>query len=101
VLALAQLIRLAATIVALIIVAAIVLRLADANAANSIVHDIHTAGSTLAGPFKGIFSISNPKTSMAVNWGLAAVIYFVVGHAIATLIARLSPRGWHRAQPVA
>jgi hypothetical protein len=98
--ALARLVRLAATVVALIIVAAIVLRLADANAANTIVHDVHTAGSTLAGPFKGLFSIKNPKTSMAINWGVAAVVYFVAGHAIASLLARASLGGARRAHPV-
>ncbi len=94
--ALARLIRTVATVVALIIVAAIVLRLAGANGANTIVHDIHSVAGTLAGPFKGIFSISNPKTSMAVNWGLAAVVYFIVGHALASLIARGSMRGSRR-----
>jgi hypothetical protein len=100
-LALARIVRLAATIVALIIVAAIVLRLAGANSANGIVHDIHSVAGTLAGPFKGIFSIKNAKTSMAVNWGLAAVVYFVVGHAIASLLGRAAVGGMRRAQPIA
>jgi hypothetical protein len=38
---------------------------------------------------------------MAVNWGLAAVVYFVVGHAIARVVARGSLRGMRRTQPVA
>jgi ABC-type thiamin/hydroxymethylpyrimidine transport system permease subunit len=100
-LALARLVRLVATVVALIIIAAIVLRLAGANAGNSIVHDIHSVGSTLAGPFKNIFSINNAKTSMAVNWGLAAAVYLIVGHFIASLLARLGVRGYRRTQPVA
>ena len=99
-LALARLIRLAATIVAMIIIAAIVLRLADANAANTIVKAIHNAGSTLAGPFKNVFSIKNPKTSMVVNWGLAAAVYLILGHLIASLLARLSLRSTRRTQPV-
>lgn len=94
--ALARIIRTVATVVAMIIVAAIVLRLVGANGSNTIVHDIHSVAGTLASPFKGIFSISNPKTSMAVNWGLAAVVYFIVGHAIASLIARGSLRGSRR-----
>ena len=97
VLAIARIVRLIATIVALVIVAAIVLRLVGANPTNSIVHAIHSAASTLAGPFKNVFSIKNPKTSMAVNWGLAALVYFVVGHLIASLIARLAPRGGYPA----
>ena len=90
--AIARLVRLVATIVVLILVAAIVLRVAGANPGNTIVHDIHSAGATLAGPFKNVFSIKNAKTAMAVNWGLAAVVYMLVGHVIASLVARLAPR---------
>lgn len=98
--AVARLVRLVTTLVVLVIVAAIVLRLLSANPGNSIVHDIHQAGSFLAGPFKNVFSIHNPKTNMAVNWGLAALVYLVVGHLIASLIARIAPSGVHPARPV-
>lgn len=92
-LAIARLVRLVATIVVLIIVAAIVLRLIGANPGNAIVHDIHSVGATLAGPFKNVFTIKNPKTSMVVNWGLAAVVYLLVGHLIARLLARMGAGG--------
>jgi len=100
-LTLARLVRLAAGIVFLIIVAAILLRVFGANPGNTIVSDIHKAGNALVGPFKGVFSVKNPKESIALNWGLAAVIYLLVGHLIASLLARLSPRGFGRTQPVA
>jgi uncharacterized membrane-anchored protein YhcB (DUF1043 family) len=29
---------------------------------------------------------------MAVNWGLAALVYLIVGHLIASLLVRLTPR---------
>lgn len=91
-LAIARLVRLVATIVVLIIVAAIILRLAGANPGNTIVHDVHSVAATLVGPFKNVFTISNPKTSLAVNWGLAAIVYLLVGHLVARLIARMAPR---------
>jgi hypothetical protein len=94
-LAIARVIRLVATIIALVIVAAIVLRLAGANPTNAIVHDIHSLASTLVGPFKNVFSLKNPKANMAVNWGLAAVVYLVVGSVIARLITRMAPSGVH------
>ncbi len=100
-LAIARLVRLVAAVVFLILVAAIVLRVAGANPGNTIVHDIHGVGSTLAGPFKNVFSVKNPKTSIAVNWGLAAVVYMLIGSLIAGLIARLAPSGVHPSQPVA
>jgi archaellum component FlaG (FlaF/FlaG flagellin family) len=90
--AIARLIRLVALAAAAVIVAAIVLRLLSANPTNSIVKDLHDAGQTLAGPFKNLFSIKNPKTAMAVNWGIAAVVYVIVGGFLASLIARVQPR---------
>ena len=91
-LALARLVRTLAGIIALIIVVAIVLFLVGANPSNQIVSAIHDAGAWLAGPFKNLFSIHNAKLAMAVNWGLAALAYLIVGHIIASLLARLTPR---------
>ena len=87
-LALARVIRLIAGIVALIIVAGILLRVFDANMSNAIVRDVHDAAAWLVGPFKNLFSIKNPKVSIAVNWALAAIVYYGVGHFIARLLTR-------------
>ena len=92
-LALARLVRLVTSVVVVLIVAAIVLTLLNANPANTIVHDIHSVAATLVGPFRGMFPISRPKVSMAVNWGLAALVYAIVGGLIARLIAGAAPTG--------
>jgi hypothetical protein len=97
----ARLVRLVAWIVALIIVAGIVLRLLDANMGNVIVRDIHDAASFLVGPFKNVFAPKNPKASIAANWGLAAIVYLLVGSLIAGLLVRLAPRGVLRARTAA
>ena len=99
--AVARLIRTLAGLVAAVIVAAIVLRLLSANPHNTVVSDIHDAGAWLAGPFKSIFSVGSAKTSMAVNWGLAAVVYLVVGSLLAGLLMRAPRRGVGRVRPVA
>jgi len=91
-LTLARLVRTLAGLIALVIVAAIVLFVLGANAGNDIVRAIHDAGAWLVGPFKNLFSIRKPKVAMAVNWGLAALAYLVVGHLIASLLARMTPR---------
>jgi hypothetical protein len=98
--AIARLVRLVATVIVLVIVAAIILRVAGANAGNTIVHDVHSVAGTLVGPFKNVFALKNPKANLAVNWGLAAVVYMVIGSLIAGLITRIAPRGVHPAQPV-
>jgi hypothetical protein len=92
-LTLARLVRTLAGLIALVIVAAIVLFVLGANPSNGIVSAIHDAGAWLAGPFKNLFGIHNPKLAMAVNWGLAALVYLIVGHFIASLLARMTPRG--------
>jgi len=99
--AIARVIRLIVGIAAIIIVAAIVLRLASANMGNVIVRDIHDVGKVLVGPFKNIFTIKNPKTDLAANWGLAAIVWLIVGGLIASLIARIAPTGVHPSRPVA
>jgi len=91
-LTLARLVRTLASLIALVIVAAIVLFVLGANASNDIVRAIHDAGAWLVGPFKNLFSIRNAKLAMAVNWGLAALAYLIVGHLIARLLARMTPR---------
>jgi hypothetical protein len=99
-LTIARIVRLIVALVVLLIIAGIVLKLANANAGNTIVRDVTDAAKWLVGPFKNVFSIKNAKTSVAVNWGLAALVYFIVGGFIASLIARAAPRGVHPAQPV-
>jgi len=100
-LAIARLVRLVVAVVALVIVAGGVLFLVGANSSNAIVHDIHAAAAWLVGPFKNVFSFKgHPKATLAANWGLAAIVWLLVGHLIASLIARIAPRGVHPARPV-
>jgi hypothetical protein len=91
-LALARLVRSIAGLIALLIVVAIVLFLVGANPANAVVKDIHDAAAWFVGPFKNLFSIHNAKLAMVINWGLAALVYVVVGGLIASLLARMTPR---------
>jgi hypothetical protein len=85
-----QLVRLIFGLIAALIVIGILLRVLDANARNSIVSTIHDAGKYFVGPFKDVFTEKNPKVSIAVNWGVAAGVYLVIGTVIATLIAKLA-----------
>jgi hypothetical protein len=87
-----RLIRLVVLAVVAVIVAGILLRVLGANMSNAVVNDVHDAAKWLVGPFDNIFSISNPKVSIAVNWGLAAVVYLLVGGFIARLFARAGLR---------
>jgi hypothetical protein len=99
--AVARLIRTLAWIAAAIIVAAILLKVFSANPHNTVVSDIHDAGAWLVTPFKHMFSLDSANGTMALNWGIAAVIYLAVAHLLAGLFAR-APRGGfgRRARPV-
>jgi hypothetical protein len=99
--ALARLIRVIAGIVVAVIVVGILLRLLSANPHNAIVSDIHDVARALVGPFRNVFSLGSAKASLAVNWGLAALVYLIVGHLVAGLVARTAPRGLRRMRPVA
>jgi hypothetical protein len=83
----ARLVRLAAGIVAAIIVAGILLVVLSANPGNDIVSAIHDAARALAGPFDGMFTLNSADATTAVNWGIAAVVYLIVGAVVAWLIA--------------
>jgi len=70
-------------VVVLIIVAGILLVVLKANPANSIVSEVHDWAHSLAGPFNGMFSFHSANTALAVNRGIAAVLYLFVGGLIA------------------
>ncbi len=99
-LAVARVVRLVTWVVVLIIAVAIVLWVTGANPANTVVKDIHDMANTLVGPFRNLFKIKDAKEALAVNWGIAAVVYLIVGSVLASLIARMAPRGVHPSRPV-
>ncbi len=107
VLMLARLVMTVAALVALLIALAIVLRDVGANQTNTIVEGIHEGANFFAGSFTGLISFGgHPKRAITVNWGIALVVYLIVGAVIASMIARIGRRGVgferrHRALPTA
>jgi hypothetical protein len=84
----ARFVILVATVVALVLILGIVLILLNANRSNDIVHAVRDAASFLAGPFDGLFKLDSNKAEKAVNWGIAAVVWYAVGRVIARLLIR-------------
>jgi hypothetical protein len=85
---LARLVNLVASVVAGIIVVGILLVVLEAHRSNDVVNAVLDAARFLAGPFKDIFSLDSHKATTAVNWGIAAAVYLVVGGLIARLLRR-------------
>lgn len=84
---LASLIALAAVVVALLIGAAIILRVYYPHAGGDAVAWVKHAGAWLTSPFHNLVSASG-KRHIWLNWGIAAVIYLVGGGLIAGLMRR-------------
>jgi hypothetical protein len=77
-----------AGIVAGIIILGIVLVLIKANPNNQIVDFILDVGRFLTTPFHNLFPQDNPRQDVLVNWGIAAIVYLIVGAVIARLARR-------------
>jgi hypothetical protein len=92
---LARVVQLVVSILVAIIVAGILLVVLKANPTNSIVSEVHSWAHWLAGPFDGMFSFRSANTAIAVNWGIAAVVYLFMGAVIVRLLGgrHRYPRG--------
>ena len=84
----ARIVSLITSVVVGLIVLAIILVLLEASRSNAIVDWLVGAGDWLSTPFHGIFSLDTHKATVAVNWGLAALVYGFVGGFIARLLRR-------------
>jgi hypothetical protein len=86
--ALARLVRTATTIAVALVVAGILIHVLGANTSNGVVSAINDAASWLVQPFKNIFHLHGAKANVALNWGIAAVVYAIAGGLISNAMAR-------------
>lgn len=102
-LALGRLIRLLTAIAVVLIAIGILLFILGANSHNTVVGDLHSAAKWVVGPFQNMFHVKGAKADLALNWGLALVIYAVVGMFLARVLSRPFSRGAgaRRVRPVA
>lgn len=66
----------------------ILLVVLEANRDNGIVDALLNAGEFLVEPFDNVFDLKRRKVEVAVNWGLAALVYALIGGLIARLLRR-------------
>jgi hypothetical protein len=91
---LARIVRIVAAVVCGIIALAAVFIVLDANAGNAIVSTVRDWGKALAGPFDGIFHLDSAKWTVALNYGIAIVVYGIVAGLVVRLLASVgAPRG--------
>jgi hypothetical protein len=83
-----------ASLIALLIALAIVLRDVDANGSNTIVKGIHEGANFFAGAFTGLIRFSgHPKRAITVDWGIALLAYLIVGSIVSRAIAGVGRGG--------
>jgi hypothetical protein len=93
---LARLVRTAGSVIALILVAGIVLVVFEANESNDVVDAVLDAAKFFAGPLDSLIDFKNNDVEVAVNWGIAAVLYVIVAGLIARLLARAGLASFRR-----
>jgi hypothetical protein len=90
----ARLVMTVASLIALLIALAIVLRDVDATATNTIVKGIHEGANFFAGAFTGLIRFNgHPKRAITVDWGIALIVYLIVGGILSSLISRIGRGG--------
>lgn len=93
---LALLVITAAVLIALLIALAILLADVGANSGNGVVKGLHESANFFAGSFTGMLRFGgHPKRAISVNWGIAAVVYLMVGAIIARTIFVAGRGGVH------
>ena len=84
----AAVVQIIADIVAGIIGLWVLLYILDANPGNSLVSVLHDAARWLAGWSYDLFPIDADWLRVLVNYGIAAVVYLLIGHAVAMRLRR-------------
>jgi hypothetical protein len=85
---LARVVALIGSLVAAVIVIGILLVVFEASTRADVVEWLTDAARWLAGPFHGLFNLDSEKWQTAVNWGLAAIVYFAISRVLARALAR-------------
>lgn len=88
--ALAGVVRWAGLVVVIILVARVLLTVGGANPANSITSFITSWSDPLAWGFKNLFTPSDAKLRILVNYGVAALFWLVISSVLARIIRRFA-----------
>ncbi|MFE2962237.1 hypothetical protein ACFXKC_00850 [Streptomyces sp. NPDC059340] len=81
-------IAIVADVMAVILGLWILMYLLEANRANDLVQFVHNVASWLAGWSRDLFTFDRVWARVVAGYGLAAVVYLFIGHAIANRMHR-------------
>ncbi|GAA3256060.1 hypothetical protein [Nonomuraea helvata] len=89
--ALAYLVKVASRVAALIMVLYAVFTVFKANPANVWYQFVESLAASLSLGLANLFELADPRWTTLVNCGLAAVVWLIIGSALAGLIRRAAP----------
>lgn len=84
----AVVVRIIADVMAVILGLWILMYLVDANRANDLVSFVRDAANWLAGWSHDLFTMETDWLRVTLNYGLPAVVYLLIGHALAARLRR-------------
>ncbi|MEW2356311.1 hypothetical protein [Spirillospora sp. NPDC029432] len=88
--ALAAIVSVITTLVVAVLAVHIVFVAFEANTGNDLVSTTAEWAANLAWQFEDVFKPADPKVEVAVNYGLAALVYLIAGRIVTGLIRRLA-----------
>ncbi|SDJ23980.1 hypothetical protein SAMN05192558_109238 [Actinokineospora alba] len=86
----ANLVRWAGLLIALVLVVHVILVMGNANTANGITTFVRDTADVFVLAFKNLFAPEDAKLGVLINYGLAAIFWLVVTTIVARLIRRLA-----------
>ncbi|MFI7634885.1 hypothetical protein [Nonomuraea sp. NPDC049400] len=89
--ALAYLVKVASRLAALVVVLYAVFTVFKANPANAWYQFVESFAASLSLGLANLFELGDPRWTALVNYGLAAVVWLIIGSALAGLIRRAAP----------
>jgi hypothetical protein len=92
----ARAVRMATGLVVAVLLLGILLFVLEANGENAIVGAVMDVDRFLADPFRGIFDVSGAKGQVALDFGVAALVYGVAGLLLARVLVRLGAAAFWR-----
>ncbi|MFE7747508.1 hypothetical protein [Streptomyces sp. NPDC057428] len=84
----ARVIAIIADVMAFILILWILMYLLDANRGNELVQFVHDSANWLAGWSYDLFTFDKAWARVVAGYGLAAVVYLFIGHAVAGRVRR-------------
>ncbi|MEU7894401.1 hypothetical protein AB0B45_16265 [Nonomuraea sp. NPDC049152] len=84
-------VKVVSRVAALILVLYIAFRIFPTNPANSLVQFVESFATSLSLGLYDLFRLADARWQVLVNYGLAALVWLIMGSAVASLIRRATP----------